>query len=91
MVDHLIEVTTVRHLGGYRLRLGFSDGAVKDVDLTGTLWGPLFEPLKDPGYFAQVRIDEESGTVCWPNGADLAPDALYELGTTVREADTRAA
>ncbi|MGB6000271.1 MAG: DUF2442 domain-containing protein [Thermoanaerobaculia bacterium] len=38
--------------------------------------GPVFEPLRDPDYFAQVSIDE-FGVICWPNGADLAPDALY--------------
>ena len=37
------------------------------------LYGPVFEPLKDPELFAQVEVDEY-GAVCWPNGADLAPD-----------------
>ena len=39
-------------------------------------FGPVFEPLNDPETFRQVRIDE-FGVVCWPNRADLAPDALY--------------
>jgi hypothetical protein len=42
------------------------------------LWGEVFEPLKDPEYFAKAFVDEELGTVCWPNGADLSPEWLYE-------------
>jgi len=37
----------------------------------------VFAPLRDPAYFAQVRVDPELGTVAWPNGADLDPDVLY--------------
>lgn len=76
----LLRVQTVERLGGYRLRLGFSDGKVKDVDLESELWGPVFEPLRDPGYFSQVRVDPEARTIVWPNGADLAPDFLYSIG-----------
>lgn len=60
---------------GYRLRVAFADGLTGEVDLTDRLLGPLFEPLRDVVAFAQVRIDE-FGVPCWPNGADLAPDAL---------------
>lgn len=80
---HLIEVLAVRHLGGHRLRVGFSDGSVKDVDLSDRLKGPVFEPLKDVGYFSQVRVDHELGTIAWPNGADIAPDTLYLIGVPV--------
>jgi hypothetical protein len=61
----------------WRLEVAFSDGARGVVSLKDRLFGPVFEPLKDPAFFQQVRIDE-FGAVCWPNGADLAPDALYE-------------
>jgi hypothetical protein len=47
------------------------------VSLKDRLFGPVFEPLKDPKLFSRVTIDE-FGAVSWPNGADLAPDALYE-------------
>lgn len=57
--------------------LGFSDGSSRDVDLTGDLHGPVFEPLADPDFFAQVRVDDELGTVVWPNGADLDPLVLH--------------
>jgi len=75
------EIQAVEHLGGYQLRLTFADGLVFEVDLTDKLngkVGPVFEPLRDPAFFAQVSIDPELRTVVWPNGADLAPDALHE-------------
>ncbi len=61
---------------GYTLHVLFDDGRSGEVDLSARLFGPVFEPLRDPLLFAQVRVDEY-GAVCWPNGADLAPDALY--------------
>lgn len=72
-----VTVTSVEVLGHYRLRIGFSDGSRRDVDLTGELHGPIFEPLGDPDFFAQVRVDEERGTVVWPNGAYLDPLVLH--------------
>ncbi len=63
---------------GYRLYLEFEDGARGFVDLSDRLFGPMFEPLKDPDLFLLVSLDE-FGAVCWPNGADLAPDALREV------------
>lgn len=74
----------VRALPGFRLEVRFADGVAGTVDLSQELWGPMFEPLKDPDYFAKVEISEH-GAPCWPNGADLAPDAIYEdltSGTT---------
>jgi len=70
-------VTKVEPLDDYRLRLTFADGLVGEVDLGSDLWGPMFEPLRDPHVFAQVRVDEEMGTVTWPNGADLDPCGLH--------------
>jgi hypothetical protein len=72
-----VRVNTAQVLGHYRLRVGFSDGSSRDVDLTGELQGPVFEPLADPDFFAQVRVDDDLGTVVWPNGADLDPLVLH--------------
>lgn len=73
----IARVTAVEPLEGWRLRLTFSDDLVREVDLSNDLWGPLAEPLRDPVYFSQVRVDPELGTVVWPNGYDLDPDVLH--------------
>lgn len=65
--------------GAQSLRLTFNDGTAKQVNLSPLLNGPIFEPLKDPVYFAAMTLDSICGTVVWPNGADLAPEALREL------------
>ena len=72
----MYRIIAVSPLEGYRLHVTFEDGVQGDVDLSARLFGTMFEPLKDPNLFGQVAIDE-FGAVCWPNGADLAPDALY--------------
>jgi hypothetical protein len=71
-------ICTVEPLEGFVLRLGFDDGTVREIDVAPELWGPVFEPLRvDPQLFRQVRVDEELGTIVWPNGADLDPDVLH--------------
>jgi Protein of unknown function (DUF2442) len=72
-----VRVTSVEVLDHYGLRLGSSDGSSRDVDLTGELRGPVFEPLADPDFFQQVRVDDDLGTVVWPHGADLDPLVLH--------------
>ena len=54
-----------------------TDGSSRDVDLAGELRGPVFAPLADPDFFARVRVDDDLGTVVWPNGADLDPLVLH--------------
>jgi hypothetical protein len=71
-----IRIETVEPLNGYVLRLGFSDGSLRDVDLERELWGPVFEPLRDLLLFRRVAVDEQLGTIFWPNGADMDPDVL---------------
>jgi hypothetical protein len=63
-------------LPNYTLALIFDDGVRGEVSLAHRLFGPMFEPLKEPAFFARVSVDA-FGAVCWPNGVDLAPDALY--------------
>lgn len=49
------------------------------MDLSYLLdYGGVFEPLRDPGFFAQLRADAEASTIVWPNDADIAPETLYE-------------
>jgi Protein of unknown function (DUF2442) len=84
-------VTSVKPLDDFRLRLAFTDGLVREVDLSGDLWGQMAEPLQDPDYFRQVRVDTELGTVVWPNGYDLDPDVLHGDHEPVERPATRAA
>jgi hypothetical protein len=71
-------VTEATYVGGYTIHLRFSDGTEGDVDLTKELYGEVFEPLKDPAVFKTFTVHPEFHTLCWPNGADLAPEFLYE-------------
>jgi hypothetical protein len=71
-----VEVLEVTPLGGYRVEILFSDGHRSEQDLAAYLVGPVFEAVRDPAYFREVRVDPRSGTIAWPNGADLAPDSL---------------
>jgi hypothetical protein len=94
MITPLHDVTDVAVLAPYRLRLTFSDGLIGDVDLSHLLgWDGIFLPLRDPQFFAKVRVDPEIGTIAWPNGVDLAPEVLYERAAVnpVRASSHRAA
>ncbi|HXJ44965.1 MAG TPA: DUF2442 domain-containing protein [Bryobacteraceae bacterium] len=74
----LKDIVSAKVIGQYQLHLRFEDGVEGAVDLGQALsFRGVFEPLKDPSYFAQVRVDAGLGTVVWPNGADLDPDVLY--------------
>lgn len=72
----MLHVVEVQLQSAFRLRLWFNDGTDGYVDLSTELDGPVFEPLRDELYFSQVAIDEELGTIAWPNGADFAPEFL---------------
>jgi hypothetical protein len=75
---HVIEVRVASH---GRLWLRFADGAVGEVDVIDRLRGPVFGIARTEAGFAQVSIDPEGHTVCWPGGADLAPDVLHRAVT----------
>lgn len=72
-----LRIVSVEPLDGYRLRLEFNDGVVTEADFSDDLRGPLGEPLRDPSYFRQARIDDEARTVVWPNGLDPDPYVLH--------------
>jgi len=71
MIVHVIEA---QHRGGFRVWLRFDDGLDGVLDLESELEGEVFEPLKDPAYFADFQVDQ---TLTWPNGADFAPEFLH--------------
>ncbi|MBM4045282.1 MAG: DUF2442 domain-containing protein [Planctomycetes bacterium] len=76
MILHILEAEVC---GPHSLRLTFNNGTRKRVCVLPLLDGPIFEPLRDPAYFARVVVDPVAGTVVSPNEADFAPEALYEL------------
>jgi hypothetical protein len=79
-----LHVRRVQVLPGYRLRAEFSDGVIKEIDLSEELYGEVFEPLRDPEFFRCAAVNPETGTVEWPNGADFAPEFLYDAGREVQ-------
>jgi hypothetical protein len=81
-------VTHVSVVGAHAVELTFTDGSRGVVDLGPQLVGRggVFEPLKDPAYFARVSVDRDAGTIVWPNGVDLDPDGLYEATRTATSA-----
>lgn len=78
-MERIVHVTEVQGLSGHRLRLNFDDGISGEIDFADEEWRGVFAPLADPEYFARVQLDEELGTVVWPNGADIAPETLHRL------------
>jgi len=75
----LVRIRTVEPLERFLVRLGFTDGTARDVDLEPYLRGPVFEPIRnDREVFRAVKVDSQLGTIVWDNGADIDPDVLYK-------------
>ena len=73
----MLRVTDVEPLNGYRLRVSFSDGLVREIDCAFLLHDALGEPLRNRDYFRQVRVDQDARTIVWPNGLDPARELLH--------------
>jgi hypothetical protein len=74
-MSYLPQVIRARHIGGFVVSTRFDDGTIKRIDVSQWFTGPVFEPLKEPKFFKKFFI--EAGTLAWPNGVDIAPEALY--------------
>jgi hypothetical protein len=85
----MLEIISAEYAGGCRLRLCFSNGVEGTVDLTDALWGPMFEPLREPAAFERFEVSPVLHTIRWENDADLAPEFLYEK--MVEQTDAREA
>lgn len=83
-------VKNAEYLDGYRVRLSFEDGSVRDVDLEPHLKGEIFEPLKNIDYFKTLIVEPDLDTIVWDNGADMSPDFLYEIGKVVKHSTSAA-
>ncbi len=74
----VITVNNAKYVAGRTLELTFSDGVRAEIDFSGWIDRfPFFEPLKDEQYFKDFSLD--GWTVCWPNGADIAPETLHDV------------
>lgn len=76
MAKTLPAVVRADYRGDFRVHVVFNDGLDATLDFKDWLIGPVFQPLKDPTYFARFFI--EGGTIAWPNGADIAPETLHD-------------
>ncbi len=74
----MLEVICADYVDGYKIRLSFNNGESGVINLKDSLWGPMFEPLKDIEYFKHFKLSEILHTLCWENDADFAPEYLYK-------------
>ncbi len=82
-IPHIIEADYIKD---YIIKVKFDDGSMRLIDLVVyTERKGVFSKLKDKGYFKRFFVD--LNTICWPNGADIAPERLYELGNSIEEND----
>jgi len=83
-MEFLPAVIHAEYRGGYCIHVTFNDGKSSTIDFVRWLEGPVFEPLKDTEYFRRFFLD--GGTVSWPNGADIAPETLYQQAKSTEAA-----
>lgn len=74
-MNYLPQVIGARYISGFVVSTRFDDGTEKHIDVSQWFKGPVFKPLKDRKFFKKFFI--EGGTLAWPNGVDIAPEALY--------------
>lgn len=75
MASAIIVVVSATYQSDYRIHLRFNDGLSKTVDFSRWLHGQVFEPYRAVEEFKRFFV--AGGTVCWPNGADVAPETLH--------------
>ena len=73
-----LHVKEAKYIRDYVIWLRFNDGAEGEINLESELEGEVFGPLHDKTKFRRFHVDPEIETIVWENGADLAPEFLYE-------------
>ncbi len=74
----LVRIKSVKPLRNFVVELKFTDETTREINLEPFLRGKIFEPIRnDKKTFKTVKVDEQSGTIVWENGADIDPDVLY--------------
>lgn len=86
-MNYLPQVISARYVGGFIVSTRFDDGTEKQIDVSQWFKGPVFEPLKDRKLFKKFFI--EGGTLAWPNGVDIAPEALYAARDAAKKKPTK--
>jgi hypothetical protein len=86
-MNYLPQVTEAKRVRGFIIATRFDDGTEKHIDISRWFRGPVFKPLKDTKFFKTFFID--AGTLAWPNGVDIAPEALYEADDVREITDKR--
>ena len=81
-MEHIPVVIDAQYLSDYKIKVTFDNGEEKIADCRPWLKGEIFEPLQDPNYFQKFFVDGWS--ISWPNGADIAPETLYEESQPAR-------
>jgi len=76
MQHQVFKVTGFNLLGSYVICVSFDDGSSETIDFEPVLRGELFAPLRELELFGRVRLDDETHTLVWPNGADFDPETL---------------
>lgn len=77
-MERAVRIRSVKPRENFSVELEFSDGTIREIDLGPFLRGRIFDSIRnDKAIFRSVMVDEQSGTICWENGADIDPDVLY--------------
>jgi Protein of unknown function (DUF2442) len=74
----LIKLVDAKYIADYKIHVTFNNGEQKNIDLKDHIWGEIFEPLKNKDFFKDFSLNPF--TIEWPNGADFAPEFLYQIG-----------
>ena len=90
MYHPIHKITAVIPQQPYRISVRVDDGSEKTIDLEPILYGEMYGMLRDRQLFEQVHVDQETGTVQWPCGADLDPALLFAWDEHIEELTRRA-